>query len=296
MRRILFVFLLFPLGLTYAQTLSDKFKPQWVTSFEDIDKHNPTYEYKVIVNEGPDLNRLRNDKLVHLGSYLKSTNQIDGTIDKIVESENSNVSGDKYRSSHKLSFSTKTSVEEFDCMMIDDYWEQFVVPGLGMQYRYYTLFAVSTPGQGTTIFDEFTTTTQYGVHGLWRSAIVPGWGQFYKRDKLKGGIFLGGTVALAGGIVFTENQRANYFKKITKTHSAELKRAYATRSDHFATGRNICIGAVVALYVYNLVDAVVAPGARRVVVHPKGESRYNYALSPTIMSDGTWGVMAAVSF
>lgn len=299
MRRILFVFLLFPLGLAYAQTSSDKFKPQWVTSFENIYRYNPTYEYKAIFNEGPDLYDLRKDRLFNLGTYLQSTNKIDGTIDKIVESEKITVDGEKHsssRKSNKLSFTTQTSVEEFECMLIDEYWEQFVVPGLGLQYRYYTLYAVSVPEQGETVFDEFTTTSQYGVHGLWRSAIVPGWGQFYKRDKVKGSIFLGGTVALAGGIVFTENQRANYFKKITKTHSADLKRAYATRSDKFATGRNICIGAAAALYIYNLIDAIVAPGARRVVVYPKGYSGYNYTHSPATMGDDSWGVTAAISY
>lgn len=41
---------------------------------------------------------------------------------------------------------------------------------------------------------------------------------------------------------------------------------YNTKADNCENARNICIGAAAALYVYNLIDAIVAPGARRVIV------------------------------
>lgn len=145
-------------------------------------------------------------------------------------------------------------------------------------------------------FDNITVTDNYGARGLWRSAIIPGWGQFHKGANLKGGLILGGCAALAAGIVFTENQRSDYVRKIGKTHSAELKRTYATKRDHFATGRNICIGAIAALYVYNLIDAVAAPGARRIVVHPRSGGRGTYAFAPAILDDGAPALAASVTF
>ncbi|MDE6045693.1 MAG: hypothetical protein K2G10_00110, partial [Alistipes sp.] len=82
----------------------------------------------------------------------------------------------------------------------------------------------------------------------------------------------------------------DYVRKIVQTHNAELKRIYATKRDHFATGRNICIGAVAALYIYNLIDAVAAPGAERIIVHSP------YAFTPTILNDGAPALAASVTF
>ena len=41
---------------------------------------------------------------------------------------------------------------------------------------------------------------------------------------------------------------------------------YNTKADNCENARNIYIGAAAALYVYNLIDAIVAPGAKRVIV------------------------------
>ena len=43
---------------------------------------------------------------------------------------------------------------------------------------------------------------------------------------------------------------------------------YKTLADNFALARNCCIGVATAIYVFNLIDALVAPGARRLVVKP----------------------------
>ena len=176
-------------------------------------------------------------------------------------------------------------------LVIDEYEER---KGDGKIYLT-TLYARSQI-DAIPSFDNITVTDSYGARGLWRSAIVPGWGQFHKGANLKGGLILGGCAALAAGIVFTENQRSDYVRKIGKTHSAELKRTYATKRDHFATGRNICIGAIAALYVYNLIDAVAAPGARRIVVHPRSGGRGTYAFAPTILNNGAPVLAASVTF
>lgn len=145
-------------------------------------------------------------------------------------------------------------------------------------------------------FGKVSVTTAYGARGLWRSAIIPGWGQFHKGANLKGGLILGGCALLAGGIVFTENQRADYDRKIKRTHDIGLIRSYTTKKDHFATARNICIGAAAALYLYNLIDAVAAPGARRIVVKRGGRPERSYAVAPALLPDGAAGLTAAMTF
>lgn len=272
---------------------SAKFRPKWVNSSASIPKYNQTYEYKLVKDSGPSLDYLEANRRAALGSYLQSVNKIDGIIDTQYEELNTDKESSSH-SSYKISFQTQTTVEDFTCVLIDDYSEQVTIPGVGLRHNYYTLYAVSKPGI-QPLFDDYSLEDKYGARGLWRSAIVPGWGQFHKGSYLKGGLILGGTVVLVGGIIFTENQRTDYVSKIAKTHDANIKKAYATKRDHFATGRNICIGAVAALYVYNLIDAIVAPGARRVVVQkrPNGST---YAFTPAILDGNAPGMAVAMTF
>lgn len=111
-------------------------------------------------------------------------------------------------------------------------------------------------------------TTNYGTHGLWRSTIVPGWGQMYKGTYLKGGLIMGGAVALAGGTALCSLTRKDCLSKMANTHSANVKQQYAARANNLNTGMYICIGSLVSLYVYNLVDAIVAPGGKRIIIYP----------------------------
>lgn len=299
-RRILLPILLFAAAFhtdAYAQKVirrSDRIEPRWVKAPSSVRQLNPTYEFKLVDDAGPSLENLSNNRLTNLARFLQTKNNLEGVIDKKVESENSRDGFDS-RISHKISFRTNTTTEEFRCMMIDNYWEQIRIPGNGIQYQYYTLYAVSVPGQ-YPLFDHFSKTTAYGARGLWRSAIIPGWGQFHKGANLKGGLMLGGCALLAGGIVFTENQRADYDRKIKRTHDIGLIRSYTTKKDHFATARNICIGAAAALYLYNLIDAVAAPGARRIVVKRTGRPERSYAVAPALLPDGAAGLTAAMTF
>ena len=124
------------------------------------------------------------------------------------------------------------------------------------------------------LYDNWEVTTQYyNCSGLWRSAIVPGWGQMYKGSYLKGGLVMGGFVGCIAGVVFTESQRGVYLAKVGKTHDVNAKKSYINSASNLATGRNVCIGAAAAVYVYGMIDAIVAPGARRVVVVPSADNR-----------------------
>ena len=73
-------------------------------------------------------------------------------------------------------------------------------------------------------------------------------------------------------------------------------KTYSTKADHFATARNICIGAAAALYVYNLIDAIAAPGARRIAVRRRNSNGQTYSFVPAVMPDGSAGMVAAVTF
>lgn len=128
-------------------------------------------------------------------------------------------------------------------------------------------------------FDSYTLTTSYASDpAVWGLSLVPGAAQMYKGTYLKGGVIMGGSLALAGGLIATESMRKGYVAKIAQTHSADAKKALNDRAGTCAIARDICIGGLAALYIYNIVDAFVAPGARRVIV------------TPSVTADGHFGM------
>lgn len=173
---------------------------------------------------------------------------------------------------------------------VAEYWERH-----NGEYRYTAAYAKSELDE-PPLYDNVTATRNYGARGLWRSMIIPGWGQIYKGSTAKGCTILGATALCAVGIVVADNQRADYVKKISHTHDASLIKSYRTKRDHWATGRNVCIGALSALYIYNLIDALVAPGAERLVVHNYGRDGGRYALMPSADIDGSLMLSASLTF
>lgn len=96
------------------------------------------------------------------------------------------------------------------------------------------------------------------VQPLWRSAILPGWGQGYNGQTTKG-VALGGlTLALAAATVATDligQQAANTYSSLSGAN-ADYNTPYNTWSE-MATANHVCYIAFGALYAYTLFDAAV---------------------------------------
>ncbi len=247
---------------------SDNLRPRWLKSMP-TQTPGANYEFKLVENSGDNLKTLQLGQVNALGSYLQQTNKIEGVIKEDIEEIDTN-EGHTSTVSHKLSFQTETSIEAFQCILVDNYWEEVQISSKETMFNYYTLYAVSN--EKYPRFDRFVTTTQYGASAMWRSALVPGWGQLYKGSTLKGSLMLGGTAAAAAAIVYTENMRSVYANKMNQTHNFDHRKFYNNKRHSFAIARNACIGAAASLYIYNIVDALVAPGARyiKVSVSPEG--------------------------
>jgi hypothetical protein len=120
--------------------------------------------------------------------------------------------------------------------------------------------------------------------------LLPGWGQLYKGSRAKGLCIIAGEVVLAGGIVTAENLRASYMKKIRETHTAAHIKTSADRADTLENVRNLCIAGAAALYLYNLIDALAAPGDMRLVAKERP-----FALYP-VAGDMYMGFGLAINF
>lgn len=95
--------------------------------------------------------------------------------------------------------------------------------------------------------DNITFSRKHGIRGF-ACSIIPGWGQFYKGQKVKGTCIMGGgEILFIGGIIATESLRSSYVKKRNK--QPKFFQTYNTKADNYENTRNICIGAAAALYV-----------------------------------------------
>lgn len=296
MRFLLFILLILTGGMYADAQKETKLRPKWIGNPPKT--VNPSFYFvEVHSDASSSLQGARTSVLQELTANVERTDKV--TVKEVFEDNSTQQyhndqttfrSTDKYQ----LSLQVEGSARPICSRRIDEYWT-YTQRGGSPVVDYHAVYAVERNG-GHADFSPISTTTFYAGHGLWRSAIVPGWGQFYKGSYLKGGLILGGTVALAAGIIYTNSMRSDYANKIAKTHITENKRTYATKRDNFTTGRNICIGGLAALYVYNLVDAIVAPGARRIIVHKSSDGRRNYSFEPTVLEYGSPGLAAAMTF
>lgn len=280
----------------YAQESSDKMKPLWM-------KRTPmskTYGicYVPVTVYSTDLQSASTLALNELTKYLPRnwnvTTVTDVERESYMEREGVNTIGaNKRTQTYKLYVRNEGEPVTIRCKEVDAYWKETRIGG-NDQLKHTILYQVIAPNSMMD-FETTYTTTQYGVYGLWRSMIVPGWGQFHKGSKAKGAMFLGGTAALAGGMVYCQSRITNSRNLAAQTYNPEHLRIYSRRISNFCMARNVCIGATVALYVWNLVDAVVAPGARRVVVKP-AMNLGEYSLENLNSSADAIGLSAAFTF
>jgi hypothetical protein len=122
----------------------------------------------------------------------------------------------------------------------------------------YGLYQVAQYGNVNVDFSNYTKCYKMSSNyaGLWRSAIVPGWGQLFKGEKVKGFFFMGSEAALVGTAFYFHNEYQTDFKKSQETTNIKIQKAYRDKADINATYRNVAIIGAVSVYVWNLVDAL----------------------------------------
>lgn len=270
---------------------SDKMVPRWV-------KHTPQsprsaiYQYRVVQVYVDNLNEVPQKSLQELTNYLpyewgvtKATastmynNAAAGNnIEVVIDSEGS-----------------KVNEVPMHCRMIDSYWERIQM-GYQTKYRCWVLYQLAQPPAQAN--EDAYVTDKYGFAPVALS-IIPGAGQMYKGSYLKGGLIMGGSVLCAGGIILCETTKSAYQTKMNQNKSdAKKYKNYQTKRDNWQTGSYVCIGALGALWLYNLIDAGITPGAKRVKINKYAKSGYgcNFRLEPTMIDYQTPALTARITF
>ena len=254
----------FPAMGQREMTASDRLRPQWMHKLPV--PSNLSFVYVVEKADGRTLEEAREACLLRLADNRQLMNTVHATAERDMEEEVRQrfVNGrlqERIDNRSTVRVKVRGGEVELTANRLDEYWEYAPIGG---EWRYvcYTFYAVASSGL-PPVFDDVTFSTRYGMRGFARS-LVPGWGQMYKGNTAKGLCILGGEVVLAGAVIATESLRASYRKKMRE--QPRFFQKYNTKADNWANARNVCIGAMAAVYAYNLIDAIVAPGARRTVV------------------------------
>lgn len=129
------------------------------------------------------------------------------------------------------------------------------------------------------------------VGAIATSCFVPGVGQMaFNNDFLKGSLILTTEVASIAAIVVCDIQQESFKSKADMVITAEDRFGLMKKSDNYGTARNIMIGVAAGIYLYNVLDVILAK--------PR-PSRHSLAISPYIYnvnSENVYGVNVAIRF
>lgn len=270
---------------------SESMKPRWL-SHKPVPT-NPSFIYVDVQGSGRTLEEAKADCFSALARNedLKSTVEVtvDRHISKKVEQQRSNGGlTEQIRTEAQITFDVNGKRVELTANLIDLYWELVAVGGT-TEYRCRSLYAVAVSPELPPLFDLVSFSRKYGARGLVRSLFVPGWGQMYKGSMAKGISILSAEVVAVGGALVAENLRASYIKKMKE--QPKFAKTYNSKADNWQNVRNGFFIGSGAIYVYNLIDAIVADGAKRTIV--KKNTAFRFA--PVAYENGA-GVSVAYQF
>jgi len=116
-------------------------------------------------------------------------------------------------------------------------------------------------GSNSNFTPNVNYTTKYGWEAGYRSLLVPGWGQFHKKNRKKGYLFISAAVTSTGSFLYTQNEYNYNINRLQEATSLEIQQEYSSRADEFKSYKNISLGAMAAVWIWSVVDAVSNDGA-----------------------------------
>ena len=123
------------------------------------------------------------------------------------------------------------------------------------------------------------------------SCFIPGVGQMaFKNDYLKGSLILVTELGSIAALVACDVQQRSFKTQANMATTADEKISLMKTSDNYGTARNIMIGVAAGIYLYNVLDVILAkprPSRKSIAVNPYIEN---------INSSNYYGVNVAVKF
>ena len=262
MKKILIIVIMSALSHTIVMGQgTHNVKPDWVKGYF---RELPNSYIEVVSAFGYDLGSAR-DKAAN--EAIKRRNLATGTEATV------SINGDNLRveSSHNLIAKSR---------ILDEY-----IQHTATGYMVYLL--VQTAKNPSYDFEPVTLSEKYPFSAR---VLVPGMAQIHKGSIGKGIAFISGEVAMLGGVVVFECMRSSYNTKINTTHNADARLQYIHKAKLMSGLRNGFIAGAAAVYVWNIIDGIVAKGNKHIMI---GDA--SVRISPYVVPEHS-GVMLTLNF
>ena len=167
--------------------------------------------------------------------------------------------GDKYEIEGTLIDITELKIEPQTLVGLikeEEYWEESKSSTGKRSYNFWILMKIPKPQR-----QEYNSNFSK-IGAMAKSAIIPGWGQLYKKEKTKGILMFGATGLLITSIILTDNQRTTNLDLSLQTRDINERKALIENAGKWENSRNIVWGIGAGFYLYNLIDAITARGAK----------------------------------
>jgi hypothetical protein len=247
-------------GQTILEQSTSK-KPEWYSGKTKIE--SPFFQYFVGHGSGTSIDSA---KLTAIQDVLLEYSQTIGTeyiVGTESYSEIKNVQADgqiKTYTNFEFKGKIKGKEQSFSvpCLSVVEYfWEKR--NDIKPIYHYWILARVSREEKNCTMpFYK-----KYGGSAVWRSALIPGWGQIYKHEKVKGYFILGTEVSLIATALISQYLYSTNYDYANKSTNPLTRQEYFTRGDNWANLRTITAVSAVAVYIFNVIDAIASKGKKR---------------------------------
>ena len=256
-------------------------KPHWVGNKESSynkRRSNDTYEIIKVENFGPDINVLRRERLEVLAMEISERNGHQG-VQAVIEPIGEADGYGCYREASIVFEIPRRSV--YRVLLIDDH--EVFEDNLDMTFDFtlYQIYAVSRCNV-EPLFDNFNIVETDNVQATVLS-IIPGVGQLYKEQFAKAFTIWGLEAGLISAALIFEKERTK-FKRLGEN----------SREVGYKEFRNLSLMAAGVVYIYNLIDAAVSKGPRRLHIEKKNDTQVSIA--PAFFGDGSAGVAFSWSF
>lgn len=214
-------------------------------------------KYKVVQGEGQQLPEAQNNALKNLLFDLGAERGVTVSSNTVLKTQEK-IANEK--SSFESDYNTTITIEQdgfnVSFCKVDEYYEK-VKENNGQEiYRCWQLYSI-----GSQSIKKPEYTTHYGFSAGVRSLVVPGWGQFHKKQNGKGFLFLSMEAIAVGNVIFAQSRYNYNTNRIEESASLDVQKEYKERADNNLMYRNISIGVGVATLIWSVIDATATDGA-----------------------------------
>lgn len=284
-----FLNLLFPLiiGLiifSFPLTISGRIppKPLWaIKGVKHLNDHriNKDYEFVAFHHELTDQNIIPDDSIAILRLNMAEYFNVNPDQISIESIDDTNLS----RLTYIISFPSidKEEITRVYVQPVDSYQKYNNNIDGSFDYKLDELYAISEKDV-TPHFDNFKLTRSYGVKPVFMS-LIPGLGQIYKGQPVKGYSLLGAEVVLCSTIAVGELNRSYYLKKARKNQGNY--ESWKSKASFYRSLRDIGIVLASATYLYNLIDAAFVKGAPRILISRQNSYPADIVFTPVASPD-----------